>query len=83
MKKIADLEAQLAEASIFDASKFPNGLKKKVRRTVQNENLANNQPSGFIKDASGRPTDEDIETMLHFASLAVTSGGKSDWFLVL
>ncbi len=82
-EKITELEAQLAEASVFDASKFPKWFEEEgTWRTVQNENLANNQPSGFIKDASGRPSDEDIKTMLHFASLAVTSGGKSDWFLV-
>ncbi|HBH12407.1 MAG TPA: hypothetical protein DDX29_04680, partial [Clostridiales bacterium] len=51
-------------------------------RTVQNNRPENNQVGGFVTDVSGRPSQEDLETMLHMASLAVTSGGRSDWYMV-
>ena len=52
-------------------------------RTLQNANPLTGHPGGFVTDASGRPTQEDIELILNTASLAVTSGGRTDWYMVL
>jgi nitroreductase len=51
-------------------------------RTLENANPKENKPGGFVTDASGKPSEEDLKTMLHMASLAVTSGGKTDWYMV-
>lgn len=74
--------AALAE---LDASEFPTWFEEEgVWRTVTNDTSATEggAAGGFVTDASGAPTKEDLEEILHMASLAVTSGGKSDWYLV-
>ena len=53
-----------------------------VWRTATNVIAADEIPAGLITDAAGAPTDEQLKEILHFASLAVTSGGQADWFLV-
>lgn len=53
-----------------------------VWRTATTANADEDIPAGLIADASGAPTLEELEEFLHFASLAVTSGGRADWFLV-
>jgi hypothetical protein len=81
--KITELESNLEAAMVFDARKFPTWFEEEgTWRTIQNDRPANNQPGGFITDASGKPSQEDLESMLHMASLAVTSGGRSDWYMV-
>lgn len=81
--KVAKLESDLEAAQVFDARYFPTWFEEEgTWRTVQNDNPANNQPGGFVTDASGKPSMDDLKTMLHMASLAVTSGGKSDWYMV-
>lgn len=52
-------------------------------RTLLNANPLEGHPGGFVTDASGRPTREDVELILNTASLAVTSGGRTDWYMVL
>ena len=39
--------------------------------------------SGFIMDASGQPTTEDLNDILDFTSKAVASGGENDVFFVV
>lgn len=82
----AELEAaktELEAAKVFDASNFPKWFEEEgTWRTLQNANPANNQPGGFVTEASGKPSEKDLKTMLHMASLAVTSGGKADWYMV-
>ena len=53
-----------------------------VWRTATNVVADDEIPAGLITDPSGAPTDEALQEILHFASLAVTSGGRADWFLV-
>lgn len=78
--KVSELEAA---SQVYDASKFPQWFEEEgTWRTIQNDNPDKGQAGGFVTDASGAPTDEDLETMLHMASLAVTSSGKTDWFMV-
>lgn len=52
-------------------------------RTLQNKNPNTGHPGGFVRDESGRPSDEDLELILNTASLAVTSGGRTDWYMVV
>jgi uncharacterized protein with FMN-binding domain len=52
-------------------------------RTLENANALTGHPGGFVTDASGRPSTDDIELILNTASLAVTSGGRTDWYMVL
>ena len=81
--KIASLEADLVQASVYDASKFVKWFEEEgTWRTIQNAKPADNNPGGFITTKDGAPTEEDLKAMLHMASLAVTSGGKSDWYMV-
>jgi len=53
-------------------------------RTVANDTTAKEggTKGGFITDASGAPSKEDLQDILHFASLAVTSNGKTDWYMI-
>ncbi len=81
--KIANLEADLEKASVYDASKFVKWFEEEgTWRTIQNAKPAENNPGGFITTKDGAPSEEDLKAMLHMASLAVTSGGKSDWYMV-
>lgn len=76
--------AAVAEET-FDASQFTTWFEEEgVWRTVTNDTSAQEggTKGGFITDASGAPTKEDLEAILHTASLAVTSGGKADWYMV-
>ncbi len=76
--------AAVAEET-FDASQFTTWFEEEgVWRTVNNDTSAQEggTKGGFITDASGAPTKEDLEAILHTASLAVTSGGKADWYMV-
>lgn len=67
----------------FDATLFPKWFEEQgVWRTVTAEWPDNDLTGGFVTDASGAPSDEDLESMLHMASLAVTSRGFADWFMV-
>lgn len=76
--KITELEAA---GKVYDAGKFLEWFEEEgTWRTLQNEKEG--QPSGFITDASGAPSDQDLKDILHMASLAVTSGGKTDWYMV-
>ena len=79
------LPATVALAEGFDAAQFPTWFEEEgVWRTVTNDTSMNEGGSkgGFIMDASGAPSIEDLKEILHMASLAVTSGGKTDWYMV-
>lgn len=81
--KIEQLEADLAEAQVYDASHFTTWFEEEgTWRSVLLSDPAANQPAAFVADASGAPTEEDLKDILHMASLAVTSGGRTDWFMV-
>ena len=81
--KISSLEADLAQASVYDASKFVKWFEEEgTWRTIQNAKPADSIPGGFITTKDGVPSEEDLKAMLHMASLGVTSGGKTDWFMV-
>jgi hypothetical protein len=74
-----------AAAEAFDASYFPTWFEQEgVWRTITNDTsaLEGGVAGGFVTDASGAPTEEELKEMLHMASLAVTSGGKTDWYMV-
>ncbi|MDR2505314.1 MAG: hypothetical protein LBD16_04325 [Oscillospiraceae bacterium] len=51
-------------------------------RTADTGAADGSKASGLLTDAASAPTDEDLKAILHFASLAVTSGGKADWYVV-
>lgn len=75
--------AASATPAPYDAAQFVKWFEEEgTWRTIQNDNPAKTQPGGFVTDASGCPSDTDLKEMLHMASLAVTSGGKSDWYMV-
>ena len=79
------LTAALAFAEGFDAAQFPTWFEEEgIWRTVANDTsaLEGGAPGGFVTDASGAPSVEDLKEMLHMASLAVTSNGKTDWYMV-
>ena len=69
----------------FDAAQFPTWFEEEgIWRTVTNDTSMNEGGSkgGFVQDASGAPSIEDLKAILHMASLAVTSNGKTDWYMV-
>ena len=69
----------------FDASKFTTWFEEEgVWRTITNDSTAleGGTAGGYVTDASGAPTEEELKEILHMASLAVTSGGKTDWYMV-
>lgn len=69
----------------FDASQFPKWFEEEgTWRTIANDTSMQEggMPGGFITDPSGAPTKEDLEEIMHMASLTVTSGGNSDWYMV-
>jgi hypothetical protein len=81
--KIVQLEKDLAAAKVYDAANFLKWFEETgTNRSVSLDNATPGTPTAFIADASGAPTDEKLKTILHFSSLAVSSGGKNDWFLV-
>ncbi len=81
--KIAQLEKDLAAAKVYDASNFVNWFEKEgTMRSVALDNATPNTGTAFMTDAASAPTDEKLKKILHYASLAVSSGGKNDWFLV-
>jgi len=68
----------------FDGREFLNWFYQYGQwRTLENASPVTNHPGGFVIDSSGRPTNEDIELILNTASLAVTSGGRTDWYMVV
>ncbi len=72
-------------AAEFDAAQFTTWFEEEgVWRTINNDttSLDGGTAGGFVTDASGAPSKETLEEILHMASLAVTSGGKSDWYMV-
>lgn len=71
-----DLQKQLEEAKIFKAENFPKWFEEDsgLWRTVVN--------GSFKTDAASQPSKEDVEKILHYASLAPTSGGKTDYYMI-
>lgn len=93
MKKLVSLFVCLAMvlalagavAEGFDASQFPKWFEEEgTWRTITNDTSMKEggTAGGFVIDATGAPTKEDLEEILHMASLAVTSSGKTDWYMV-
>lgn len=92
MKKLMSLMLCLALTFIvagalaegFDATQFPKWFEEEgTWRTIANDTTANGGAAGgFVTDASGAPSEEDLKEMLHMASLAVTSVGKTDWYMI-
>lgn len=82
--RAAQAQGRRDAAERFDARQFPQWFYQEgVWRTLEIANALTGHPGGFITDASGRPSMEDIELILNTASLAVTSGGRTDWYMVL
>lgn len=75
-KEITSLKGQLEEAKVYKAEKFTEWFEKDsgLWRTIVNGSMKT--------DAASAPTSEDLQKILHFASLAPTSGGKTDYYLV-
>lgn len=93
MKKLVSLMLCLAMvltvagalAEGFDAAQFPKWFEEEgVWRTIANDTSAKEGGSkgGFITDASAAPTVEDLKEIMHMASLAPTSNGKTDWYMI-
>lgn len=78
------LSVACALAEGFDATQFPKWFEEEgIWRTVNNDKTATGgAKGGFITDKSGAPSEEDLKEILHMASLAVTSNGKSDWYMI-
>ena len=73
-----------SRAQGFNARQFPAWFYEEgVWRTLEIASALTGHPSGFITDISGRPSMEDISLILNTASLAGTSGGRTDWYMVL
>jgi hypothetical protein len=73
--KIKDLENQLDKAKVYNPNKFIDWVEEdsgNVWRTSQ----------AFKSDAASAPTEAQLKQMLHYASLAPTSGGKTDYYLI-
>ena len=82
-EKIAQLEKELAAAKVYDAAKFLTWFEQEgTYRSVSLDNATEGTPTAFVTDASGAPSEAELKQMLHFASLAVSSGGKNDWYMV-
>ena len=81
---VTPLTGGLGTVGVFDPAQFPTWFYEEGSwRTVENVIPALNHPGGFIQDPSGRPTMEHIELIMNTASLAGTSGGRTDWYLVV
>lgn len=80
------LSAVCAFAEEYDAGNFLAWFEEEgCWRTIANDTSAKEGGSkgGFVTDASGAPTKEDLDEIMHFTSLAVTSNGKTDWYMVV
>lgn len=51
-------------------------------RAPANRSPVNDFIGGFITDASGRPSMEDLELILDIASMSATARGRTDWYIV-
>ncbi len=71
--------AEPVEETLFIEQVMESESYKSVGAVAKEEGAT----TGYILDASGKPTDEDIQTMLKFASCAVASGGENDFFFVV
>lgn len=81
--KATQLEKDLAAAKVYDASKFIKWFEETgTFRSIALDGATAGTPTAYITDKSGAPTDDQLKAMLHFASLAVASGGKNDWYMV-
>ncbi|MHB1314448.1 MAG: hypothetical protein ACYCX2_03050 [Christensenellales bacterium] len=81
--KAEQLEKDLAAAQVYDAAKFPAWLEEEgTWKSIALDGATPGTTTAFKTDAASAPTDDQLKALLHFASLAVSSGGKTDWFLV-
>lgn len=81
--KVAQLEKDLAAAKVYDSAKFLDWFESEgTMRSISLDNATPGTPTAFVADASGAPKEADLKKILHFASLAVSSGGKNDWYMV-
>lgn len=78
------LTASCAFADQIDTKDFTKWFEEEATwRTITNDQSANGgAKGGFVADASGAPTEQDLKDILHMASLAVTSTGKTDWYMI-
>jgi len=74
--QIASLQSQLEDASIYKPENFIDWVENEngIWRTVSYE--------AFKTDAESAPTQSDIQAILHYTSLAPTSGGQANYFLI-
>lgn len=78
------LSVVCALADQIDTKDFTKWFEEEATwRTISNDKSASGgDKGGFITDASGAPTQEELKDILHMASLAVTSNGKTDWYMI-
>lgn len=78
------LSMTVAMADQIDTKDFTTWFEESATwRTIANDTTASGGTAGgFVTDASGAPTAEQVQEILHMASLAVTSGGKTDWYMI-
>jgi len=68
----------------FDARQFPAWFYEEgIWRAPVNRTAQNNFVGGFVEDASGRPSYEEIETIMNMAMLAASAGGAANWYMVV
>ena len=73
-----------AAARAFDASQFPAWFYEAANwRAPVNRTPDNDFVGGFIEDASGRPSYEEIETIMNMAMLASSAVGAANWYAVV
>lgn len=74
--QISSLQSALDEANVYKPEYFIDWVENdsQIWRTVMY--------GSFLTDAASAPTQNDIQAILHYASLAPTSNGNADYFLI-
>ena len=80
---MASLLNVYASSNPFTPEEFFTWLREEEpHRSPVNQVPANDYTGGFVTDPAGRPSYEDLETILNFASLASSAGGSTSWYMV-